>query len=73
MLPPEERDDSLMRLPHGFGDLAGHEFESYFRLRSFTVRRELTSREVETPRLLESALAFGRDARPLLEFGWSMD
>jgi uncharacterized protein (TIGR02453 family) len=73
VIGPEERDDSLARLPRAFAPLAGHELEPYFRLRSFTLRRALTPHEVTSPRLLEIALDFARDAKPLLEFGWRLD
>jgi uncharacterized protein (DUF2461 family) len=53
--------------------MAGHELEPYFRLRSFTLRRELAPQEVTSPKLLDIALGFARDAKPLLEFGWRLD
>jgi uncharacterized protein (DUF2461 family) len=42
-------------------------------LRSFCVGRDLTRAEVTSSRLLQVAVRLVRDAKPLLDYGWSMD
>jgi uncharacterized protein (TIGR02453 family) len=70
---PEQWDDSLRRMPRGFADLEESELAPYFRLRSFCVDRDLTRAEVTSPGLIEAAVRLVRDARPLLDYGWSLD
>jgi uncharacterized protein (TIGR02453 family) len=71
--PPEEWEDALKRLPRGFDDMAGHELAPYFRLRSFCADRALSDAAVCSPDLVRAAVAIVRDAKPLLDFGWSLD
>jgi uncharacterized protein (DUF2461 family) len=70
---PDEWDDSLKRMPRGFEAYAQSELAPYFRLRSFCARRTLTDRAVSTPELIDAIVAIARDAKPLLDFGWSLD
>jgi len=70
---PEEWDDSLRRMPRGYDEGDAGDLAPYFRLRSFCVDRELSRAEVTSPRLIEAAVRLVRDARPLLDYGWSVD
>jgi uncharacterized protein (TIGR02453 family) len=70
---PDGSEDALRRMPRGFGDMEDAELAPYFLLRSFCVGRELTRAEVTSPRLLQVAVRLVRDAKPLLDYGWSMD
>ncbi len=71
--PPEASDDALRRLPRGFADVAGTALEPFFKLRSFSVERPLTRAEVTSATLLDAAVRIARDAKPLLDYGWSLD
>jgi uncharacterized protein (TIGR02453 family) len=70
---PEDWDDSLTRMPRGFERYASSDLAPYFRLRSFCARRRVTLRDVTSPVLVRRAVEFARDAKPLLEYGWSLD
>jgi uncharacterized protein (DUF2461 family) len=70
---PEDWDDSLTRMPRGFERYASSDLAPYFRLRSFCARRRVTLRDVTSPGLVRRAVEFARDAKPLLEYGWSLD
>jgi uncharacterized protein (TIGR02453 family) len=72
IMPPSDWDDALKRMPRGFEEYAGSDLAPYFRLRSFCVRCELNAREVGSRAMLERAVAFVRDLRGLLDFGWSL-
>lgn len=73
ILPPEEWDDALVRMPRGFQACAGSPLAPYFRLRHFCVRRLLTRADVTSRKMLERAVAFAKEMKPLLDFGWSLD
>jgi uncharacterized protein (TIGR02453 family) len=73
IVPPEEWDDALQRMPRGFQACADGDLAPYFRLHSFCVRRMLTRGEVTSRRMLERAVAFVKETKPLLDFGWSVD
>ena len=73
LLPPEEWDDALSRMPRGFQAYAESDLAPYFRLRSFCVRRKLTRADVGSRRMLERAVTFVKEMKPLLDFGWSLD
>ncbi len=70
---PEAWDDSLKRMPRGFEDQAESELAPYFRLRSFCARRKLSDADVSSAALVDAIVAIARDAKPLLDFGWSLD
>jgi uncharacterized protein (TIGR02453 family) len=71
--PPEEWDDALRRMPRGFEAHAGTKIAPYLRLRSFAVGRDLTQREVASPRLATIAVDFVEAARPFLHYGWALE
>ncbi len=70
---PEAWEDSLVRMPRGFEAQSESDLAPYFRLRSFCARRKLSDAEVGSPALIDAIVALARDAKPLLEFGWSLD
>ena len=70
---PEDWDDSLARMPRGFEDCAGSELAPYFRLRSFCTGRAVSQRDVTSAVFVKRAVEFARAAKPLLEYGWSLD
>jgi uncharacterized protein (TIGR02453 family) len=70
--PPEGWDDALKRMPRGFERQAKSDLAPYFRLRSFCVRCKLTKAEVTSRRALERAVAFVKETKALLDFGWSV-
>jgi uncharacterized protein (DUF2461 family) len=71
--PPDRSEDALRRMPRGFEDVADTGLAPYFRLRSFSVERPLTRAHVTSPALLDCAIRIVRDAKPLLDYGWSVD
>jgi uncharacterized protein (TIGR02453 family) len=73
LIGPEDDEDSLARMPRGFEAQVGSELAPYFRLRNFCVHCELTDADVSSPALVTRMVALARDAKPLLEFGWSLD
>jgi len=70
---PDEWEDALKRMPRGYDEAQAGDLADYFRLRSFCVDRDLTRAEVTSARLIETAVRLVRDARPLLDYGWSLD
>lgn len=67
----DEHDGSLKRLPRGFAN-PPPDLEEYFRLRSFTVSRDLTDRELQSAKVVEVASRFTKAALPLFRYGWSL-
>lgn len=72
IVPADQWDDALVRMPRGFTDLEGSELAPFFRLRSFVVRRSLEPADIASPVLIERVVQLCRDARPLLDFGWQL-
>ncbi len=70
---PEADDDSLVRMPRGFDEDAAGSLAPYFRLRSFIVERQLADRDLGSAALVEHIVTLAKDARPLLDFGWSLE
>ena len=73
VIPPEDDEDSLARMPRGFEAYAASPLAPYFRLRNFCTHVDLEDREVTSPALVTRVLNLARDAKALLEFGWSLD
>jgi uncharacterized protein (TIGR02453 family) len=67
----DDHDGSLKRLPRGFTD-PPPDLEEYFRLRSFTVSRDLTDRDLQNAKFVEVAARFTKAALPLFRYGWSL-
>ncbi len=73
VIPPDEDEDSLARMPRGFEACATSPLAPYFRLRNFCTHLALEDREVASPDLPARIVRLARDAKPLLDFGWSLD
>jgi uncharacterized protein (TIGR02453 family) len=73
VIPPEDDEDSLARMPRGFEAHAQSPLAPYFRLRNFCTHVDLEDREVTLPSLVTRIVDLARDAKPLLDFGWSLD
>jgi len=69
----DDDEDSLARMPRGFEACAASDLADYFRLKSFCVHRDLTDADVTSPEVVAQIVRIARDAKPLLEFGWSLD
>ena len=63
---------SLKRLPRGFERQAGGNLESFFKRQVYVVRRKFTLRDIGSRSLVEKIAEFSVSARPLLEYGWSL-
>ena len=72
ILPADQWDDALVRMPRGFAALESSELAEYFHLRSFAVRRPLDPDDLASPVLIRRIVQIARDARPLLDFGWRL-
>ena len=70
---PDAHDDSLVRMPRGFDANAAGALAPYFRLRSFCVDRGFEDADVASARFIDRIVALAKDAKPLLEFGWSLE
>ena len=70
---PDAWDDSLVRMPRGFEAHGESELAPFFHLRSFTLRRKLDDHDASSAKLIDAMVAIARDAKPLLDFGWSLD
>jgi uncharacterized protein (TIGR02453 family) len=73
IIGPDEDEDSLARMPRGFEGSAASDLAPYFRLKSFCVHREVADRDLTSPDLVADIVRIARDAKPLLDFGWSLD
>ncbi len=69
-LRESDDDDALARMPRGFESYRDDPLADYLRRRSFSIHRTLQLAEIEAPSLVDAAVRFVRDARPLLHFGW---
>jgi uncharacterized protein (TIGR02453 family) len=64
---------SLKRMPRGFERQADGDLESFFKRQIFIVRRKFTLRDIGSRSLVEKVAEFAVSARPLLEYGWSIN
>ena len=62
--------DALSRMPKGFEDLKGSPVARALMLRSFLVRRDLTTKQVGSKGLALAIARLAEDSLPLLRFGW---
>jgi uncharacterized protein (TIGR02453 family) len=62
---------AMKRAPRGFEDVADPVIAAALRNKSFICRRAIADDRLAAPALLDDLEAFARDARPLLEWGWS--
>jgi uncharacterized protein (TIGR02453 family) len=70
--PPEAWDDALVRMPRDFKAMEASDIATYFRLRSFVVRRPLEAEDLASAALVDRVVEMVRDARPLLDYGWRL-
>ncbi len=70
---PDYWDDALARMPRGYEAAAASPLAPYFRVRSFCANRTLGDDDVLSGALVERIVRLAKDARPLLEFGWSLE
>ncbi|MGH7662557.1 MAG: DUF2461 domain-containing protein [Vulcanimicrobiaceae bacterium] len=72
LIPPDEEEDSLRRMPRGFTHLTGTELGSYFRLRHFLIHDDVEAATLGSRRLLERSVTFVERGLPLLSYGWRL-
>jgi uncharacterized protein (TIGR02453 family) len=72
IIPPDEEEDALRRMPRGFTHLAETELGSYFRLRHFLIHDDLEDATLGSRRLVERAVTFVERGLPLLTYGWRL-
>jgi uncharacterized protein (TIGR02453 family) len=61
---------AMKRNPRGFEDVEDEAIQAGLRLKSLVVRRRLPDKLIGSAKLVDEILAFARDARPLLNWGW---
>jgi len=66
-LSPEH---AMKRNPRGFEEVDDETIQMGVRLKSLVVRRPLPDKLIGSARLVDELLAFARDAKPLLNWGW---
>jgi uncharacterized protein (TIGR02453 family) len=72
IIPPEEEEDSLARMPGGFAHLAQTPLGPYFRLRHFLVHEDLQPAQLATHGLVDRSVRFIERGLPLLAYGWNL-
>ncbi len=70
---PIDGDDSLVRLPRGFAIDGENALAPYFRLRSFCADLALDESDAMSTGLVGRIVKLAKDAKPLLDFGWSLE
>ncbi len=70
---PDGDDDALVRMPRGYDAAELGAIAPYFRLRSFCADRALTDREIGSRALVDRIVTLAKDAKLLLDFGWSIE
>jgi uncharacterized protein (TIGR02453 family) len=63
-------EDSLKRAPRGFEAVDDAEIAAAIRLSSLICLRPVAARAIKSPALADDFCRFGRDALPLLKWGW---
>ena len=61
---------AMKRNPRGFEDIDDKTTQTAVRLKSLVVRRALPDARLASPQLADELLAFARDAKSLLDWGW---
>lgn len=69
---PDRSEDVLVRVARGFEAFADTEIAPYLRLRSFCADRPLADAELRSGELIDTIVATARAAKPLLDYGWSL-
>ncbi len=62
----------LKRMPRGFERAEGSAVAPYLKLKCLVVSRPLTTEVVTSPGLVKAVVQLAMDARPLLEWGWTL-
>lgn len=65
--------EALKRMPRGFESSADSPIARYFRLGSFTVGEDLSEKDVTSRQLIVRVIDLARRAKPLLDYGRSID
>jgi uncharacterized protein (TIGR02453 family) len=68
-----EEEYSLSSMPRGFANFAESPVARFLKLTSFVVARTLGQRDWGSPKLVDKIVSFALDAKPLLEFGWTVE
>ncbi len=68
-----EPEDTRKRMPRGFEASADSPIAKYFRFPSFMVSEVLSDEETASPRLIERMVSLAKRAKPLLDYGWSLE
>jgi uncharacterized protein (TIGR02453 family) len=63
-------EDALKRAPRGFEAVDDAEIAAAIRLKSLICLRPVAARAIKSPALADDFCRFGRDALPLLAWGW---
>jgi uncharacterized protein (DUF2461 family) len=63
-------EDALKRAPRGFEAVDDAEIAAAIRLSSLICLRPVAARAIKSPALADDFCRFGRDALPLLKWGW---
>jgi uncharacterized protein (TIGR02453 family) len=62
---------SLKRLPKGYDDITDERIAAAVKRKGLVVSRDLSAKDIASPKLIDTLVAFARDAQPLLKFGWT--
>ena len=62
--------EALSRMPRGFEDAVNSPVADMLRLKSFTVRRDLSVADLAKPSVVQKIVKFADDSAGLLNFGW---
>jgi uncharacterized protein (TIGR02453 family) len=63
-------EDSLTRLPRGFEEVSDPKIAAAIMRKSFICSRPIAAARIASPKLVEELAAFGKQALPLLKWGW---
>ena len=72
LIPPDEEEDSLQRMPTGFTHLAETKLGPYFRLRHFLVHEDIDAKTFGSRALVDRSVRFVQRCLPLLRYGWRL-
>lgn len=72
LIPPDEEEDALQRMPRGFTHLAQTALGPYFRLRHFLVHEDIDAKTIGSRALVERSVRFVNGCLPLLAYGWRL-
>ncbi len=65
-----DMSEALSRMPRGFEEAAESPVADLLRLKSFTVRRDLSPADLAKPAVVAKIAKFAEDTKALLNFGW---